>query len=412
MSPPRYAVYFTPPPSSAWSTFGSQWLGGDAQRPQRIPAGVTEDRFRALTAAARRYGFHATLKAPFALRAGASEQSLLDAAERLALRLRPVDITPLRVQWLDGFLALMPAEARAPLGALGAACVIHLDELRAPLSAADRERRLQARLDARQVELMERWGYPHVLDRWRFHMTLTDVVERGESSLRAALAAAAWARVPDEPAIVDALSILVERAPGAPFALLGRLPIPRAGRLLYVMGPSGAGKDSLIAWARQRLPADSAIAFARRTIARPQVDRAVDGDEDARTVTLDQWKRMRDDGLFCLEWQANGCAYGIGRDVERQLAAGTSVVVNGSREYLGEALRRFPMLEVIHVTAPETAIRARLAKRGRESESEIRLRVERRIPVHPPSYVPLLNLSNDGALEEAGSKLISALTGG
>lgn len=404
----RYAIYFTPAPGSAWSEFGAQWLGSHPRIAARPPAGVAAERFRALTAAPRRYGFHATLKAPFALREGETRDSLLEAVGRLAASRRPARVPPLRVRWLDGFLALAPDEPSFRLRALGAACVVRLDSLRAPLSDAERQRRLRARLDERQRELLERWGYPQVLDRWRFHMTLTDVVERGDGSLRAALAAAAWARLPGEPAIVDALSVLIEREPGARFELLERLPLRGAGRLVYVVGASGVGKDSLLAWAKRRLPPEAPLRFARRTISRP-FDRGASDAEDARLVDRGTWERMRAEDAFALHWQANGSAYGIDRSIERELAAGHGVVVNGSREHLPEALRRFPSLEVIHVVASDEAIRTRLAGRARETAAQIERRLDRRIAPAAPPEVPFLEIPNDGPLEAAGSRLLDAL---
>jgi putative phosphonate metabolism protein len=187
MAAPRYAIYFAPPPHSPWWEFGTRWLGRDevskAARAQPCVAGIDTPRLHVLTAAPRRYGFHATLKAPFRLRPVIDETALLARVRALAARLRPVMLTPLIARRIDGFVALMPDTVPPRLAEIEAACVTELDDLRAPLTETELAARRAAGLDARAEELLARYGYPHVLDRFRLHFTLTDRIGEAEAAL-------------------------------------------------------------------------------------------------------------------------------------------------------------------------------------------------------------------------------------
>lgn len=169
---PRYAIYWAPSPAHALWPLGCAWLGRDA-RAGREPGAPA----RTHVAAPWRYGFHATLKAPMALRDGVLESDLLAAVHRVAARHRPFPLPTLRVGLLHDFVALRPQEeipAGHPLRDLADACVVRLDDFRAAPSAAERARRSTAGLGARQRDQVERFGYAHVLDDWRFHITLSD----------------------------------------------------------------------------------------------------------------------------------------------------------------------------------------------------------------------------------------------
>lgn len=125
----------------------------------------------------RDYGFHATLKAPFRLAKGVDEVKLLERVADVSRSLPALSMPELQVDRLDNFLALRPASASASVDALAAQFVTVLDVLRAPIDAAERERRLSSGLSPRQQELLQRWGYPYVLDEFRFHMTLSGRLE-------------------------------------------------------------------------------------------------------------------------------------------------------------------------------------------------------------------------------------------
>jgi putative phosphonate metabolism protein len=227
---PRYAIYFAPRSESALARFGARSLGRDAESGATIegyaPAGVDPQRWRDLTAEPRRYGFHATLKAPFRLSEGRSLAELEEEIADLARAHAAFTIAPLRISTLNfggegGFIALTPAAASEPLAALESDVVQRLDRFRAPLSSAELVRRKPERLPARQRELLERWGYPHVLDRFRFHMTLSNALAEPES-LAAGLAADFAREVPPAACRIDDLSLFVEPEPGGAFHLARR----------------------------------------------------------------------------------------------------------------------------------------------------------------------------------------------
>jgi hypothetical protein len=217
----RYAIYWTPPPTHALWQAGCDWLSSE----------------RPATTAPRRYGFHATLKAPMALRPGTDESDFLDAVRRLAGRMRRFAMPPLVVTTLGDFMALRPAtsvSARHPLRRLADACVRELDDWRAPLDdAALRERLRRQPVSAQQETLLRRWGYAHVFDQWRFHMTLSDSLppDGNGNSLRHRIVAEAqrfFAPALDLPLDCDALCVFVEPAPGAAFVAAHRFALAAA----------------------------------------------------------------------------------------------------------------------------------------------------------------------------------------
>lgn len=183
---PRYAIYYAPEPDSDLWQFGTALLGYDAYTTSS--ATFPKDALQAapdwheLTVDPRKYGFHATLKAPFSLADGNTEAELSAACAAFAAKPRPIPIIRPVVDAISGFLAVVPAERSPPLQQLATDCVSDFDAFRAPLSAADRERRVPARLTARQCEHLDRWGYPYVMDEFRFHLTVTgrlDQARRG-----------------------------------------------------------------------------------------------------------------------------------------------------------------------------------------------------------------------------------------
>ena len=216
----RYGIYWAPAADHPLWRAGCDWLGRD-------PESGTAQAVRPQRAAPRRYGFHATLKPPFALRDGHAEAGLDDALGALAATLEAFVLRPLRVEILGDFIALRPCEtveAGHPLRRLADACVRELDPLRRAASTAESARRSALELGAGERAQLERWGYPWVLDHWRFHMTLTDGLPAGP--LRDALlaeAAAFFAPALAEPLRCDALALFVEDAPGADFRLARRI---------------------------------------------------------------------------------------------------------------------------------------------------------------------------------------------
>ena len=218
----RYAIYFAPMPGTLLHQRGSSWLGRDAHTGEAMAqpgvAGIAE-----LTAEPRRYGFHGTLKAPFALREGFGPEPLMRACAALAAGTVGFRVR-LKVGELDGFLALVPDGDPTPLHDLAARCVREFDGFRRPPTDGELARRRKAALTARQDANLLRWGYPYVLDDFRFHMTLTERLEPGEGARHANAARAHFAPELDVPVTIDAITLFHEPEPGAPFLATHHFP--------------------------------------------------------------------------------------------------------------------------------------------------------------------------------------------
>ena len=176
-------------------------------------------------------------------------------------------------------------------------------------------------------------------------------------------------------------------------------------KLLYFMGPSGAGKDSLLDWLRQHLPAGLPVQWARRTISRP----ASPGGEAHESTTPDDHAALRAADAFALHWEANGLAYGVRHAELAPLAQGRWLLVNGSRAYLPEALQRYPALVAVHITASPDVLRQRILLRGRESSDEVEQRVQRALRFLAPPGTAGIEVRNDTSLDAAGRQLLQAL---
>ena len=195
---PRYAIYFAAGSDSALSRFGAELLGYDAYTGDELPfpdaaLHVAPD-WRDITADPRKYGFHGTLKAPMALAPDRTEAELLAACATFAGKPRPVPVIRPVVDAISGFIAVIPAEPVDALQELAADCVRAFDGFRTALTAEDRARRKPEKLSERQRDYLDRWGYPYVMEEFRFHMTLTgrlDAERRGPilEMLRARFAA-------------------------------------------------------------------------------------------------------------------------------------------------------------------------------------------------------------------------------
>lgn len=178
---PRYAIYFVPPPDSDLYRFGASVLGIDIYTGQAVdfPSGAGAE-WSDVVREPHGYGFHATLKAPFRLEAGASEDELVEAFDAFARDRSWVDGGPIMVAAVGSFIALIPSEACPAVGELAFACVKAFDCFRAPMTEEERERRLRAPLSPRQIGHLDTWGYPFVRDDFRFHMTLTGTLPLAE----------------------------------------------------------------------------------------------------------------------------------------------------------------------------------------------------------------------------------------
>jgi putative phosphonate metabolism protein len=180
---PRYAIYYAPAPGSALDRFGADMLGYDAYSGNDLPfpgdVSLARPDWRDLTQDPRKYGFHATLKAPMTLASGRTEAELAAACESFAATARPIPSVEPVVDSISGFIALMPAKPSAELLQFAADATREFDSFRAPLTPQDRERRNAAKLTPRQCEYLDRWGYPYVMEDFRFHMTLTGRLDPG-----------------------------------------------------------------------------------------------------------------------------------------------------------------------------------------------------------------------------------------
>ncbi|KPP90203.1 MAG: putative phosphonate metabolism protein [Rhodobacteraceae bacterium HLUCCA08] len=211
MSYTRYAIYYLPP-RGALADFGARWLGWDVQGGRRAPPpdlpGLDD-----VTMTPRKYGFHGTLKPPFRLAERMTAEDLGDAVAALAEGCAPARTRGLALSCLGGFLALTPVGDAAGIARVAARCVTGLDRFRAPPPPEELARRRKAGLSARQEALLTRWGYPYVLDEFRFHLTLSgrlpeDRIDHWRQVLQA--------RLPDlpDPFTLDAVALVGERQDG------------------------------------------------------------------------------------------------------------------------------------------------------------------------------------------------------
>jgi len=228
----RYAVYFSPPRETPIQQFASRWFGRDTLTGEpclRLALeGFSPEGLAAITASPARYGFHATLKAPFCLTAGTSYDDLLQSARSVAAKLRPIAPLRLKLAELSEFLALRPDGDDGPIGAIADACTKRLDHHRAPMDADERARRLTASLTQRQTRHLDQWGYPYVLDDFRFHMTLS---KRLREPVRSRLFDALTPSVAEAlatPFDLDSLCLFGDPGDGGPFRFLQRIPFAEA----------------------------------------------------------------------------------------------------------------------------------------------------------------------------------------
>ena len=228
----RYAIYYTPRPDEPLARIAADWLGrdpfGGVVRPVTSVAGLSPQEVAFHTASPRRYGFHATLKAPFRLAPGETEASLRAALDAFARQTPAVTIPRLVVSQIDGFFALVPAAPLRPLNGLAGEVVRAFDPFRAPLTDAEIERRNPDLLKPAEFRNLCQWGYPYVFETFRFHMTLSSRAAPQESPRLRAAIEELFSGVLVHPVPVDALTLFVESEPGAPFMALSRHELGRA----------------------------------------------------------------------------------------------------------------------------------------------------------------------------------------
>lgn len=226
----RYAIYWAPAPGSALAEFGRRWLGSDPERgapsDRRDSFGLDPDLVERATAAPRRYGLHATMKAPFRLADGVEEAALAQALAAFCARRRRLHAGPLRLVRFARWLALIPSAPIADLDWLAAECVVAFDRFRAPLGPEDRERRGSIS-DPLQGLYMEQFGYPHVLAAFQFHITLAGPAEPAELDAIEAALRPQVAAFTEAPFAVEDLCWFGDPGGGAPFKVTSRAALMR-----------------------------------------------------------------------------------------------------------------------------------------------------------------------------------------
>jgi putative phosphonate metabolism protein len=232
----RFAVYYAPRADEGLATAASQWLGinpeGGRLRRQPLLSGFLPERLAEITADPRMYGFHGTLKAPITLVDGATERDFVDAVGRFAVTLRAVTVPAMVLAEIGSFLALVPAERSTALQDLADRCVVEFDEYRRPADEAELARRRASGLSPRQDALLLRWGYPYVLEEWRFHLTLTGRIDDSlERSAVMAILRKRFGGFVDRPLQVRDLCVFRQAGPGRPFTVLARFRLG-GGRLV------------------------------------------------------------------------------------------------------------------------------------------------------------------------------------
>lgn len=228
----RYALYFAPSADDPLNLTAAEWLGRDAYNnvgyARAAEGGLSPEDLDALTADPRRYGFHATLKAPFHLADGQSEADLLEAMRAFAADTSAFDIPLVKVGQLGHFFALVPDSLHPPLQQFAADVVETFEPFRAELTETDIARRKPDTLPPRQLENLLRWGYPYVFDDFRFHMTLTGPVPDSQAPVMASILKQRFAEFIGRPLRIHGLVLFVEPERGAPFLVHSWLPLKAA----------------------------------------------------------------------------------------------------------------------------------------------------------------------------------------
>lgn len=221
---PRYAIYYVPAPGTALDHFGASLLGYDAGTGADLPFPEDVTRvmpdWREVTRDPRKYGFHATLKPPMTLTEGKTEAELVTACDVFAGAPRPIPIVEPVIDTIGGFIAVLPARTSAELQRLAAEVTREFDLFRAPPTAVDRARRNPAKLTPRQCEYLDRWGYPYVMDEFRFHMTLTGRLDAGRSGIALPMLRNHFSKLGLERLVIDRIALFCQQEATLPFRMI------------------------------------------------------------------------------------------------------------------------------------------------------------------------------------------------
>jgi putative phosphonate metabolism protein len=227
---PRYAIYFAAGADSALSRFGAELLGYDAYTGDELPfpqdaLRVAPD-WRDIAADPRKYGFHGTLKAPMSLAPDSTEAELVAACAAFTGKARPIPTIRPVVDAISGFIAVIPAEPVDALRELAADCVREFDAFRKELTAEDRARRKPEKLSERQRDYLDRWGYPYVMEEFRFHMTLTGRLDADRRGPILAMLRERFAGLKRDALTIDRIALFRQDDAKARFRIIGEWVLP------------------------------------------------------------------------------------------------------------------------------------------------------------------------------------------
>jgi len=176
-------------------------------------------------------------------------------------------------------------------------------------------------------------------------------------------------------------------------------------KLFYLMGPSGAGKDSLLEYARTHIDEAAPVVFAHRYITRP----ANAGGENHRSLSESEFALRSRNNCFAMKWCSHGLCYGVGKEIDAWLAQGLSVMVNGSRSYFSTASQKYPDITPILVDVDSHVLAGRLTKRGRESQQEIQARLSKIRSKQTIQHPNLMIIENNTTIDQAGETLLEII---
>ena len=222
----RYAIYFTPGPGP-FAEFCAGWLGWDVLHGRATDQDLVEDLplpRDTITEKPRKYGFHGTIKPPFRLAPERAETDLIASLAAFCTRTAPITLDGLELAQMGRFLALVPLGDRGALNTLAAEVVHQFDRFRAPLTEGELARRRAGTLSPGQEALLQQWGYPYVMEEFRFHLTLTGKLPKAQASATRDALLPHLAPLLPAPFTLDSLS-LVGEDPDGRFRVLSRYPL-------------------------------------------------------------------------------------------------------------------------------------------------------------------------------------------
>lgn len=225
----RYALYVAPPEDHPLSRAAMAWLGRNAFSGTTLPAPdheeLSREEWHGFTRDPRRYGFHATIKAPFRIAEGKTEEDLTAAVAAFSATQPSFALPKLALAAIGPFFALVEDEPAKALARFAEAVVTGFEPFRAPLTGEDYARRRPERLTPRERELLDRFGYPYVLDQFQFHMSLTGPVPEDRADAVETLLARHFRPFVGKPLDISHLALFRERSAGADFEVLRLFPL-------------------------------------------------------------------------------------------------------------------------------------------------------------------------------------------